>query len=53
VWFTLPQHHFDYLKHLAMEKKRFGDTPNDAAKFIVIRELDLMFRGDFHKKEID
>jgi hypothetical protein len=53
VWFTLPQSHFDYLKHLSEVKKRFGDTPNDAAKFILIRELDVMFQTDFHKKEIE
>jgi hypothetical protein len=53
VWFRLPPHHYDYLRHLVMVKKRFGDTPNDAAKFILMRELDAMFRGDFHKKEIE
>jgi hypothetical protein len=53
VWFTLPQHHYDYLTKLAVVKKRFGDTPNDAAKFLLIRELSAMFDADFHKKEID
>lgn len=53
VWFKLPRHHYDYLRHLATEKKQFGDTVNDAAKYILIRELDAMFRSDFHKKEIE
>ena len=53
VKFKLPQHHYDYLLHLATVRKRFGDTANDAARFIPIRELDAMFRTDFHKKEID
>jgi len=53
VKFKLPQHHYDYLLHLAVVRKRYGETANDAAKFLLIRELDAMFRGDFHKKEIE
>lgn len=53
VIFSIPKHHFDYLRHLSETMRRFGNTPNEAAKFILVRELDLMFRSDFHKKEIE
>jgi len=42
VKFTLPQHHYDHLQRLALVEKRFGDTANEAAKFLLIRELDAM-----------
>jgi hypothetical protein len=53
VTFTLPTDHYVYLRHLVQDKKRLGRSVNDAARHILIRELDAMFKADYHKKEID
>jgi hypothetical protein len=49
---TIPRHHFDYLEYLALKKRRLGITPRQAAEFILIRELDALFSGGYHAKEI-
>ena len=53
ITFTLPQDHFDFLRLLVRVKKRFGKSEHEAAKYIVQKELDELFRADFHKKEIE
>jgi hypothetical protein len=53
VTFQLPRDHHAYLRFLVVEKKRLGNTVNDAARHILIRELDAMLRNDYHKKGID
>ena len=49
---TIPKHHYDYLEFLALKKRRLGITAKEAAEFILIRELDALFRADYHAKEI-
>jgi hypothetical protein len=49
---TLPKWHFDYLEFLAVEKRRLGTTPRQAAEFILTRELDALFNDGYHAKEI-
>ena len=49
---TIPRHHFDYLRFLAVNKHGLGTSAKAAAEFILIRELDEMFTGDYHAKEI-
>ena len=48
----IPQHNFDYLTYLVERKSRLGGSVNEAAQHILIRELDALFRADYHKKEI-
>jgi hypothetical protein len=52
VTFKLPKDHYAYLRYLVVEKKRLGISVNDAARFILIRELDAMFNDGYHAKEI-
>jgi len=49
---TIPRHHYDYLEFLATKKRRLGITAKQAAEHILIRELDGLFRADYHAKEI-
>jgi hypothetical protein len=49
---TLPKHHYDYLHFLADKKRRFGISAKAAAEYLLIRELDALFRADYHAKEI-
>lgn len=49
---TIPRHHYDYLEFLAVKKHRLGITAKQAAELILIRELDALFRADYHAKEI-
>jgi hypothetical protein len=49
---TLPKHHHDYLEFLAVRKHRLGTSAKQVAEHILIRELDAMFRDDYHAKEI-
>jgi hypothetical protein len=49
---TIPRHHFDYLQYLAVKKHRLATSAKAAAEYILIRELDEMFTGDYHAKEI-
>jgi hypothetical protein len=49
---TIPRHHFDYLEFLALTKHRLGTSAKAAAELILVRELDKMFTGDYHAKEI-
>ncbi len=49
---TIPRHHYDYLEFLAVKKRRLGITAKQAAEHILIRELDALFRTDYHAKEI-
>jgi len=53
VTFTLPKDHYAYLRYLVHEKKRLGRSVNDAARHILIRELDEMQQGGYHKKDFD
>ena len=53
VSFTLPKDHYDYLRHLVHDKKRLGRSVHDAARHILIRELDAMFKADYHNKDYD
>lgn len=49
---TFPRHHFDYLQLLALKRHRLGTSAKEAAEHILIRELDAMFKADYHEKEI-
>lgn len=49
---TLPRHHYDYLEFLALKKRRLGITAKAVAEHLLIRDLDAMFSGDYHAKEI-
>jgi hypothetical protein len=49
---SLPKHHFDYLHFLVVKKHRLGTSVQEAAEQILIRELDALFRADYHLKEI-
>lgn len=49
---NLPKHHFDYLRHLVVVKHRLGTTVQEAAEHILIRELDALFRADYHTKDL-
>jgi hypothetical protein len=49
---SIPRHHYDYLQFLADKKRRFGITAKAAAEYLLIRELDSLFRADYHAKEI-
>ena len=46
----LPDGHYEYLRYIVRVTRRLGATENDAAKFILIRELDKLMRGRYHKK---
>jgi len=46
VVFTLPYGHYDYLRRVVHIKKRLGRSVNDAARHILIRELDAMEERD-------
>ena len=39
VAFQLPDGHYEYLSYVVRVSRRFGDTENEAAWFILIREL--------------
>jgi hypothetical protein len=49
---VIPKHHFDYLEFLALRRHRLGKSAKEVAEHILIRELDAMFRADYHLKEI-
>jgi hypothetical protein len=49
---TIPRHHYDYLEYLGEKKRRLGINAKQSAEHILIRELDKMFRTDYHLKEI-
>lgn len=51
IKFKLPKGHYTYLRHLVVDKRRLGSSVHEAARFIVIRELDEMLKADYHKKE--
>jgi hypothetical protein len=51
IAFRLPRGHFEYLERLVTSKRRLGDTVNDAARFILIRELDEMLSSGYHDKD--
>ncbi len=46
----LPDGHFDYLLYLVEVRRHLGATVNDAARYILIRELDKMMRAHYHEK---
>ncbi len=48
----IPRHHYDYLHFLAEKRRAFGITATAAAEYLLIRELDALFRADYHAKEI-
>jgi len=49
VVFSLPRGHYDYLRRVVHQKKRLGRSVNDAARHILIRELDAMERDDLKR----
>lgn len=49
--FSLPKDDYAYLKMLAREKKRCGNSVNDAARQIVLHEIYEMRQTEFHKKD--
>jgi hypothetical protein len=49
---SIPKHNYDYLTYLVERKSRLGATVNEAAEHILIRELDSLFRSDYHAKEV-
>jgi hypothetical protein len=49
VVFRLPRGHYDYLRRIVHQKKRLGHSVNDAARHILIRELDAMERADLKR----
>lgn len=48
----LPRHNYEYLQYLVVKKHRLGVTVVEAAEHILIRELDALFRADYHAKGI-
>ena len=50
IAFQLPEGHHEYLSYLVRVRRRLGDTENEAARFILIRELDKMMRGRYHER---
>jgi hypothetical protein len=49
---SLPDGHHDYLVFLVNVKGWLGSSLNDAAKHILVRELDRMMQSGYHEKEI-
>lgn len=49
---TIPMHHYEYLEFLAVKRHQFGINAKQAASYLLVRELDSLFRADFHAKEI-
>jgi len=49
---TVPHFHYEYLEFLALKKRRLGTSAKAAAEHILIRELNAMFDGGYHAKEI-
>jgi hypothetical protein len=49
---TIPRFHFDYLEYLALKKRRLATSAKAAAEHILVRELNAMFVGEYHAKEI-
>jgi hypothetical protein len=45
-------HHYEYLEFLAVKRHQFGINAKQAASYLLVRELDSLFRADFHAKEI-
>jgi hypothetical protein len=50
VTFQLPDGHYEYLRYVVQVGRRLGETENEAARFILIRELDKMMRNRYHKR---
>jgi hypothetical protein len=48
----LPDGHHDYLNYLVTVKRWLGSGVNDAARYILIRELERMMHSDYHKKDV-
>jgi hypothetical protein len=51
VTFSLPKDDYAYLQMLTRDKKRLGNSVNDAARQILIREVYEMRRTEFHQKD--
>lgn len=47
---TLPDGDYEYLRHVVRVMHQLGDTEDDAARVILIREIDKMRRGRYHKR---
>jgi hypothetical protein len=52
IIFRLPEHNFQYLEYLVLRKKRLGESIHEAARYILVRELEEMFHSGYHKEEI-
>jgi hypothetical protein len=50
IAFQLPEGHYEYLQRLVRVNRLLGETENDAARYILIRELDKMMRGNYPKR---
>lgn len=48
---TIPADHYRYLELLA-RFGRLGTRANTVAEYILIRELDQMFKSNYHEKQI-
>jgi hypothetical protein len=50
IVFQLPEGDYEYLTYVARVLHRLGDSENDVARSIVIREIEKMMRGRYHKR---
>jgi hypothetical protein len=50
VVFQLPEGDYEYLRHVVRGLRQLGDTENEAARFILIRELDKMRRRRYDER---
>jgi hypothetical protein len=48
---SIPLNHYEYLTLLAA-MNRLGLKESDVAAHILIREIDLMFKSDYHEKKV-
>jgi hypothetical protein len=50
IAFQLPDGDYEYLQYVVRVMHQLADTENDAAKFILIREIDKMRRKRYHER---
>lgn len=50
IAFQLPEGDYEYLQSVVRVLRQLGDSENDAARFIVIRELDKMRRRRYDNR---
>jgi hypothetical protein len=49
---VLPRGHYEYLQYLVEVQGRLGDDLRQAARHILIRELDAMQSSGYHDKRV-